>query len=283
MPDFMPPVINPGTVEQNATAVVDHVGTFRGIPLRNAFLKSVMSLQRHSLKAGIDSAEPLLSFGASELSREDSVAIAHLMSVRELPPDWRYSTEERQAITRSMTDGIELVRSADVRYATNIRTFVGSFLFARGGSFLGGSVSDSIGTIWLAPPPNGWTPEKYGENVVHESIHQALFLDDLVRCIFPLSASEMEDRGRVTSAVLKRKRGYDKAFHSAYVALGIADYYRRLGLPWASELPALRRTIDELLDPDLAGSMLSSHGRTRLAELDRAARAVEIIASDGPD
>ena len=53
----------------------------------------------------------------------------------------------------------------------------------------------------------------------------------MVNTIFIYDVERMEmDEGLVTSAILRRKRGYDKSFHSAFVAVTMANFYNQLGM-----------------------------------------------------
>jgi hypothetical protein len=74
-----------------------------------------------------------------------------------------------------------------------------------------------------------------------------------------------------TSAILKIKRGYDKSYHSAFVAFVITRLRDYLGIPWAAMWQPLKSSIAELV---ARRDVLSPHGARLLAELDRMAREV---------
>ena len=91
----------------------------------------------------------------------------------------------------------------------------------------------------------------------------------MVRCIFPAGEPELaEPNALVLSALRKVPRGYDKAYHSAFVALTMEALYRAWDDRRAGTLlPATRLTIDGLLAKP---KYVTPHGYAaleRLAEL----------------
>lgn len=88
-----------------------------------------------------------------------------------------------------------------------------------------GSHSAALAMIWINPKRE-WTPSYYAETVVHEMLHQVLFLEDMVNGLMQdMDLLEREDT-RAYSAVRKTSRYFDSAFHAAFVAAGMTSYYR---------------------------------------------------------
>ena len=83
-----------------------------------------------------------------------------------------------------------------------------------------------------------------------DTLHQCLFLEDMVKTVFSEPVPEMDENGLVTSAVLQRPRGYDKSFHSAFVSFAILQFYRGLGENQndAPSIAALQNTLGELIE-----------------------------------
>ena len=61
------------------------------------------------------------------------------------------------------------------------------------------------------------------------------------------------------------RRGYDKSFHSAFVALVLARFYRRLGMKVKAKQPLtpLWTTVSELVENT---TFLTPHGRNVLCD-----------------
>ncbi|TYR78276.1 hypothetical protein FZC66_20000 [Priestia megaterium] len=76
----------------------------------------------------------------------------------------------------------------------------------------------------MNPQPK-WTVIDYAEAIYHEFIHQSIFVDDMVNCMFPDPNACAEDDALVTSTILKRKRPLDRSFHAAGVSIGIMHLY----------------------------------------------------------
>jgi len=98
---------------------------------------------------------------------------------------------------------------------------IGELFLARKEGHGGGSISSAVGLIWLNPGAK-WDPWTTGENIVHEWIHNMLFLADMVDPVFSASYLKLgEKSSHVTSAILHRKRPFDRSYHSAAVAAGL--------------------------------------------------------------
>ncbi len=86
-------------------------------------------------------------------------------------------------------------------------------------------MSSAVGLIWLNPRLD-WGAAKTGENIVHEWIHNMLFLADMVDPIFAVDYIGLSDESaHATSAILHRKRPFDRCYHSAAVAAGLVYFH----------------------------------------------------------
>lgn len=114
-------------------------------------------------------------------------------------------------------------------------------VFAGRVGYSGGTVSNRIGLIWLAPTCD-WSVEQWLENLVHEFVHNALFLEDMVHGVLVAGGDRLEAPDALAmSAIRQEKRGYDKSYHSAFVSLAIIELYEGLdrfdlGEPFLSPL-----------------------------------------------
>lgn len=141
---------------------------------------------------------------------------------------------------------------------------------ARREGYSGGTVSTRIGAIWINPTRE-WTTQTWVENLLHEFIHNALFLEDMVNGVLLAGGDRLEQEDALAlSAIRQIRRGYDKAYHSAHVAHALVEYYLAIGKHGrAMELLApLMPCLDELRTRT---QFLSPHGAVLLKELTRRA------------
>lgn len=109
------------------------------------------------------------------------------------------------------------------------RTFdrtVHTMFFHRSPDSAGGSVSSAPGVVWCAHRRD-WSEEDIAEFLVHELVHNLIFIDERVHrhYIDPFVLSR--DENCALSAVLGKRRPLDKAFHSAIVAYEICAFRTR--------------------------------------------------------
>ena len=263
-----PSVIRPETVYANARELCAYAsepgpgepGTLR---FHTAVMRALNRLQAVPMPFREDSFEPVLDFG----DHGDLALFKELLTVDELPSDWRYEAGERERIEASVTEALSVLEEVDAAVSRSMKTIVGALIFARRAHFGGGSVSHLIGTIWLGPSPK-WPSLDYAENLLHEYVHQCLFLDEMVNTIFSATVPRMaEEDALVTSTILRRRRGYDKAFHSAFVAAVIMQLYRRLGRQ-APEHASLQPAVVTAAELRERQQFLTRHGVELVDELD---------------
>lgn len=126
----------------------------------------------------------------------------------------------------------ELLEAYNGSAAAVLRLLIASILVARldADDVLGSSHGSLLGPIWINPQAE-WTGADYAEMILHEGVHQSLFLDEMVNTLFGRRPREMEDEDSlVLSPSLGRPRAYDLAFHSSVVVTALADFYLALSL-----------------------------------------------------
>jgi hypothetical protein len=183
----------------------------------------------------------------------------------------------RKLILRSL----DLIRDLDRWLHFMICTLIATVACYRIPGTEGGSVSSCIGLIYLNPSPD-WSREFCGEMLVHEFVHNAVFLEDMVRGVFPDYAL-FGDKGAFAISTLRRtKRPFDKAYHSACVAVGLLYFYHLLGDAGKERelAPRLRATLAELEACDqrlMRGGkeVLTENGRQLAAEMRRFAASLD--------
>lgn len=129
-----------------------------------------------------------------------------------------------------------------------------------------GSTSNRIGLIWLCPERK-WTTAAFAEHIVHEFVHNCLFLHEMAYGVFSHDVTRMSCSDAMTkSAIRQQRRRFDLAFHSALVAYTLARFYILLG-----ERHRATRFIAPLMDclVDLANRdfLLTEWGRALFKNL----------------
>ncbi|WP_462253248.1 hypothetical protein [Ferruginibacter sp.] len=156
-------------------------------------------------------------------------------------------TLDRPIIEESVNQALSLIGDVNINLLNLLNSVIGSISVYSIPERDGGSISNAIGHIWLSPLKE-WDRRYYGEMLVHELIHNCVFLEDMVRTIMPNTNLLGVEDALSISAIRQTRRPYDKSFHSACVVTGIMYYYNQIG---ESErglqyLPSLRNTVTDL-------------------------------------
>jgi hypothetical protein len=165
-------------------------------------------------------------------------------------PEWMIPPgAERSDIAAKAKEAMFLLEQADPDLADLVNTIIATLGFLYTPTAEGGSVSAAIGYIYLSPKPY-WTTAFFAEMLVHETVHNMLFLADMVHGLFPdLSVLDNPD-ALVLSAIREQRRPFDKSFHSACVSATLIRYNQRIGdtgrAIWLSE--RLVPTVKELTE-----------------------------------
>ena len=181
-----------------------------------------------------------------------------------------FSKNERQEIRKKTSQALEFIRQADsVLYNSLLQVVacIGYYKAAEKGH-LGGTVSSAIGLIWLDPSKGGdWSISFLAEQIVHEYIHTTLFIAEMVRGTYTDNSRLSE--ALAVSAIRRQKRNYDKSFHSAYVATGLASFHTKTGgLRRASELAMyLKQSVNDLEKVQSETGILDENGAGMLLHL----------------
>lgn len=171
-------------------------------------------------------------------------------SVRDrlFPPD------QHAALYDLVNDGLDAVAATSRDLRELIELTIGEIFLAQEEGSEGGTMSSAVGLIWFNPQLS-WGPRKTGENVVHEWIHNMLFLADMVNPLFAVDYTGLSaDSAHATSAILHRKRPFDRCYHSAAVAAGLVFYHTISGDPQRADalIEPTMKTVRELQDmPEL--------------------------------
>jgi len=176
------------------------------------------------------------------LSNNEVFEPEHLLADKHITPKYA-----RKEFEHSINRAISIIQDVNPGLYQLLNSIIGTIAVYSIAERDGGSISNGIGLIWLSPQRE-WDEEYYGEMLIHELIHNCIFLEDMVRGVMPNTDLLGIEDALSISAIRQTRRPYDKAFHSACVVAGIMYYYFMLGkLEKASEYRAsLLTTLDSL-------------------------------------
>ena len=145
---------------------------------------------------------------------------------RDRPADDRlFPSHLRPRLYDLISNGLDSIAASSRDLRELIELTIGEIFLAQEDGSEGGTMSSAVGLIWLNPRKE-WDPRKTGENIVHEWIHNMLFLADMVNPLFAVDYVGLSaDSAHATSAILHRKRPFDRCYHSAAVAAGLVFYH----------------------------------------------------------
>jgi len=139
--------------------------------------------------------------------------------------DRQFPDHQRARLRDLISDGLGTISTVNRDLRELIELTIGEIFLAQESGSEGGTMSSAVGLIWLNPRVE-WGAPKTGENIVHEWIHNMLFLADMVDPIFAVDYIGLsEESAHATSAILHRKRPFDRCYHSAAVAAGLVFFH----------------------------------------------------------
>jgi hypothetical protein len=251
-------------------SVADNIDTLRyamsadpGADRRTSYVRVLNRLQSWRL---VDEGDVQFAFAGVDDRLASADLVAHFLDQEVLHSCNVYAADEQQAISINAAHGLALIASTGASVADVVTHLLVVVLFARKPEYGGGSRADMLGVVWLAPP-NAWTALDYAEALWHETVHQALFLEEMVHGLYAAPVGQMADGpALVISAIRRARRPYDLAFHAACVASGLVHLNFSLGrtsrCSWL--LDGLYRTLPGL---HAKSAYLSSNGRAILSDL----------------
>lgn len=135
-----------------------------------------------------------------------------------------FPIHQRTVLYDLVCNGLDAISAVNRDLRELIELTIGEIFLAQEGEFGGGSLSSAVGLIWLNPSVE-WDRRRTGEYIVHEWIHNMLFLADMISPLFAVDYVGLSgESAHVTSAILKCKRPFDRCYHSAAVAAGLVFF-----------------------------------------------------------
>jgi hypothetical protein len=151
-----------------------------GLERKQAFIAAVDRIQAAPTPGRPFSSEPqvcffepgdeLLEMLAREFTRaEDGTTVAPVR----LPP------KQRSAVVSGVSESVGLLQAFHPGYAAAVRDLVAAIVVAGGSNVSGATRSSQLATIYLNPPAD-WDSVSYAEALLHESVHIAHYLDQMI-------------------------------------------------------------------------------------------------------
>jgi HEXXH motif-containing protein len=240
-------VLTPAFVRSNLNEFAAQLAPEVVGSLRDRFLTALNRVQPQQFRFDEGRDRPVYLFSADDVS---PTHVRDLLVLSKVPRDWEYPVAARAQISDRTDAAWELLGEVDPSLTRMLAAVAGAFLFAKQEKYMGGSLSAHVGIIAFTPEAT-WSTAEYAGHILHECVHQLLFVHDMMFGIFDVHGGNMaEPEALAISSILKRPRPYDRAFHSAFVAHAVTQLWQRLGR--TDLIPASRTDVVTTLEA-LAG------------------------------
>jgi len=280
----MLPLLDSRYVGYNADMLALYAHEMRPRPSerRAAYLRALLQLQRQPILFDEHTPHFQLCFDLEEPVTRAGVML--LLDGRSLRAD-SSCLHEAPIITARVREAERLLFSYSRSAFSSLHLLVASILVARFPDEDGAGASNGnlLGAIWISPAPD-WTAADYAEIILHEGMHQSVFLDDMVNRTFELPPSAFGDPQYLTpSPTLKQLRPYDLVFHSTIVVAAMVDFYAASNLPRPLRLERSFYRLPESVRALRAGDrVLSPHGAAILALVEQELTRLQAVAPHLP-
>lgn len=273
--------ISPATVRANADAVIRFAGLSAapGGALKPVLVDALNRLQALPTPAS-DGEEPTIMFvdgQAGEMRRlidefgdpDDNAQVP-----QPIPP------AQRDAVRKALKDGLQMVESFNPEHARLVRDLVAVVIVGGGVKSVSASLFHQIGTVFVNPQP-GWSTLDYAETLLHESIHEAQYLDQMnvewyVKPFQELAQSDV----LVQSPIRRRPRPLPWVLQAATVGVPLVDLRWWAGAR-AEAIDLCQRVAESLVGVREREDLLSARGRQVLEELaDQLAGSAALAAAE---
>jgi hypothetical protein len=275
------------TVRANAHAVIRFAGMPEpaddDAPLKPVLFAALDRLQALPTPAGDPAAPPLTIFADGQAGD-----LGRLIDEFCDPPDEGgrrpepIPSADRASVERLLQEGLALLEAFHPGYASLTHDLVGAVIVAGGVRSISASLSHQIGTV-LVNPQHGWTALDYAETLLHESIHEAQYLDQMVVDWYARPFHELLVLDvLVKSPIRRRMRPLPLVLQAACVAAPIVDLRW-----WAGEragaVELCAHVIEGLTGVREREELLSDRGRLVLRELADQIAASPVLAAVAAD
>ena len=147
--------------------------------LRNAYFECINAVQKYKFHFHNEVTEEIfLDFNQDDhMTQENSNFI--LCGLPELREEHEFTEDEINIIKHNMKMSHMMLNNYDPEVSNIIPMLTGCFVFAKDMEIGAASRSDCLGVTFLNPQPD-WQLQDYAECILHQSVHQSIFLDDMI-------------------------------------------------------------------------------------------------------
>lgn len=227
---------SPETVRTNVATVSEFAGVAPDVDTpaarKRAFMQALDHLQRIATPATVTDCDPVVVLVEDANSEVGAVAAdltADPATGGAVWPVLPVNPDERHVVAEGISAGMKLLKSSDPRFHELVCALVGCIVVATGSRLEGASKSSILGTIYMNPQPD-WATARYGETILHETVHEAHFLDQMIHPWFALPHWEYEKRGICARSPIRQiPRPLPLTLEACCVATILVDFLWRVG------------------------------------------------------
>jgi hypothetical protein len=189
--------------------------------IRSQFLYAIETIFNNKIELSLS--QPNITFNKDSLIR----------SIEFETPVYEIQQEDlKEHYTKYFKEAIEFIKQNFYEYYNAYMTLINNIYILSCSDSSSSCSPRYIGYILLFPKPD-WTIEKYAEAIIHETVHNMLFIYELVHRVFCAD----EHKFKITSSISNKSLCYYRSYHSMLVAIALIDYYLKLNnLSKANEL-----------------------------------------------
>lgn len=223
-------LVDDAQIDGLVDAFVEHVMGAPVTPRRERYFECLNRVQRCSLRFHRGVARPVLTVALNGV--ETRAILSSLMLSEELRgagPLQPLAPRTEGSVTQCIVEAEALLRAYDATAARYVGDLIGEIILLRNEGFIAGSFWHLLGVIWMSPGTD-WAVVDYAEAMLHEAVHQSMFLNDMVRGLFKTSEDELRSPELlVMSPIRGVRRPYDAAFHAATVSTTLTHFHEWTG------------------------------------------------------
>ncbi len=192
-------IINNTSAVVNFTARKPNINT-----LRIDYFNSLNEIQKYKFYFNEDYEEVLLVNNIKDPYIKSS--FIHFTNLSELNHENYFSQAECNTIKKYIESSMKIIDKYYPELTKSIHRLIGCCLLMKQNGITTGSSAVLLGAILLNPSVT-WKEVNYCDAILHESMHQSIYLDDMVNGIYAKSLNDMASvEGLVTSSIRKVKR-----------------------------------------------------------------------------
>ncbi|MET0406624.1 MAG: HEXXH motif-containing putative peptide modification protein [Cystobacter sp.] len=181
--------------------------------LKSRYVEALVQVQGHALSR---EARPVVGFLERQVARERAPFETGFGPIR------RLTGPEQTEVRERVDAALALLARLDRRLHDWVCLLLTDILVAKGDKGAAITAGWMLGVLNLLPLPE-WDEVRYAEHLLHETLHNNVFLGERVSPLYLAPEQVNAPEARVLSAIREGQlRPLDGAFHSACVSVGVA-------------------------------------------------------------